>query len=198
MKLKILVLLIVALLTFAFAVSPTVYAEGEELTTTTIEDITTSLETTTQSAIQAEIDYQIEKAQTLIMSGVVAIGGTSAVGGVISVFLTKRRKQIDKQIDAAKGAYEQVKTNIADKFDTFQRKTELAQEKAAKFQADMAAKYDAAIIKANEQTAKATAIIEKYQLREDALVAFANEEINKTVAAVESTIQEVSVECGKE
>ena len=193
MKLKIILVLILAFFTCAFAASPIVQAEGEEITTTISEDITTALTTTTQSAIQAEVDAQLEKAQALIMSGVVSIGGAGTVGGVVSLFLTKRRKQINDQIAVAQKAYDSGKEVVEGKFAAFQKTTVEYQAKAEAFQKDMAAKYEAAMKAANEQTAKANelaakaaTVIEKYQAREDALVAYAEKQKALAEAALKA------------
>jgi len=196
MKLKIIVLLIVSFATLAFITAPRVSAEGEEITTTQAEIATT----TTQSAIEAAVEEQLARAQTLIMSGVVSLGGASAVGGAVSLFLAKRRKQIEEQIAVAKGAASQAKTAydngtaaVNAKFDAFQTKQE-------EFQKTLLAKYQDAIAKANEQSAAAAAIIQKYQAREEALTAFAKAEFEKSSQAVAATIQNItenaSVECG--
>ena len=213
MKLKIILLLLVAIFTLSFAL-PSVNA-GEVTTTTTQEETTTTAPLTTVDPIQAAIDAQLAKAQSLIMGFVVSVGGASTVGGVVAGFLTKKRKQIDTQLAVAKAdgveaknAYDKGKALLESKFDIFQQKTET-------FQEAMLSKYENAIAKANEQTAKATAIIAKYQAREAELAAFLKQEaldaqakvgnvlavgqasILASQASIVSNIQEVSAECGE-
>ena len=214
MKLKIILIVLVAFFACAFAVSPRVLAEGE-ITTTQGETLTTE-PVTTVDPIQAEIDAQLAKAQNLIMSGVVSLGGASAVGGVVSIFLAKRRKQIEDQIavakDAntkAKAAYDSGKEILVSKFDTFQAKQEEFQKALLAKYNDALGKANEMVLKANEQTAKATSIIATYQQREEALAVFVKAEADEAAKAIEAaklaavatataTVQKVSVECGKE
>ena len=210
MKLKIILLLLVAIFTLSFAL-PSVNA-GEVTTTTTQEETTTTAPLTTVDPIQAAIDAQLAKAQSLIMGFVVSVGGASTVGGVVAGFLTKKRKQIDTQLAVAKAdgveaknAYDKGKAVLETKFDIFQQKTET-------FQEAMLSKYENAITKANEQTAKATAIIAKYQAREAELAAFLKQEALDAQAKVQAeivagqatvvstatdAISKVSAECGE-
>ena len=198
MKLKIIMLLLVAFATLAFCAVPSVQASGIEITTTQSETVTT----TTQDAISAAVDAQLEKAQTLIMAGVVSLGGASAVGGAVSLFLAKRRKQIEEQIAVAKGAAAKAQTAYDDGTKLITAKFEAFQAKQDEFQKTLLAKYNAAIENANAQSAKAAAIIEKYQAREEALAAYAAAEFKENTQAVAASVQTItekaSVECGKE
>ena len=207
MKLKIILIVLVAFFACAFAVSPRVLAEGE-ITTTQGETLTTE-PVTTVDPIQAEIDAQLEKAKAAIISYTGGGLGAGTVGAVVAGFLKRRRKQVDTAIGDAKKKYEDASTaankivnDTSAKFDAFEKKTEAFQDK-------LYAKYEDAIAKANEQTAKATAIIATYQQREEALAAFVKAEADEAAAAIEAqklaaiasataVVQKVSAECGKE
>lgn len=171
MKLKIIVLVLVAFFTLAFACAPIVSAEGE--ITTTIEETLT----TTQSALETEIDYQLERVKTMIASGVAAMGGTGAVAGAILAFTNKKRKQIDTSIATAKKGYDDAKEN-ADKIikSTASDVTEM-KASADKFQASAQAKIDASMAKLDATAAKVEAMQKAYQEREARMAALLKAEL---------------------
>lgn len=173
MKLKIIIILLLAVFTFAFAYTPRVHAEGE-ITTTQAETLTT-----TQSALGTEIDYQLERVKTMIASGVTAIGGVGAVGGVVSIFIKKKREQIDASIATAKKGYDDASAKADALLNQTSAKVAEIQKSADGFQTNLTAKIDASMAKLDATAAKVEAMEKAYQEREARMAALLKAELEQ-------------------
>lgn len=175
MKLKIILVLIIAFFSLAFAVSPRVSAEGE--ITTTIDE---TLTTTPTTDIGNVIDYELERAKTAIVAAVTSVTGVGLAGEAVNLFLKKKRAKIDASINAVKKAYDDQKAE-ADKI-IKSTAAEVAEMKAsaAKYQAEAISKIEASAAKLDATAAKVEAMEKAYQEREARMAELFKAELART------------------